>query len=111
MIVLCIVLIGLGPSTSSNNYDMPNLMLSIAFAVITGVLFTVNYININYIIKTIGFPTDQLNYDGGIAFSVVLIPFFIYELMNDRFTAIEIVNSNMAVFCVTLAIIFMSYGL
>lgn len=85
--------------------------MSIGFAVATGFLFTINSININYIVKTIGFPADQLNYDGAIAFSMVLTPLFIYEMMNGLYTIDDIVNSNMSQVFVTLAIIFLSYGL
>lgn len=50
MIVGCVVLIGVGPATGSIAYDTTNLMIAIGWAVATGLLFSFNAVNINYII-------------------------------------------------------------
>jgi hypothetical protein len=52
-----------------------------------------------------------LNYDGVLVYALVLIPFFIYEMMNGTFSTKDIVSSNMAQVMVTAAVIFMSYAL
>lgn len=60
LVVGCVILIGLGPSLGGgeSKYDMPNLLMSVGFALGTGLVFSFNAININYIINTIGFPAD-----------------------------------------------------
>jgi hypothetical protein len=60
MVVACVVLIGAGPSLGGgkSEYDMPSLMMSVGLALGTGFVFSINAININYIIQTVKFPAD-----------------------------------------------------
>jgi len=113
MVVGCVVLIGVGPSLEGgeSKYDTSALLTSIGLALGTGFLFSINAININYIIQTIGFSADQLNYDGAFVYGLALIPPYIYESINGTFTTKDIVSSNMAQVMVTIAVVFMSYAL
>ena len=110
MIVLSVVLIGFGGSGGSGSKtDSMNLILSVIFAMLTGFMFTVSALNINYIMKNIKFPTSQLNYDGAIVYAAFLAPFFIYDMA--LFTMKDIVYANASQISNIVATIFVSYAL
>jgi hypothetical protein len=59
MIILCIVFIGFGSRSGVGKAEnMSNLILAIGSALISGMTFSLNSINLNYIVKTLKFPAN-----------------------------------------------------
>ena len=58
MIVASVVLIGFGGATGGSETDTTNLILALGISLATGFIFTLNAININYILQTIQFPAS-----------------------------------------------------
>ena len=81
MIIVGIVLIGFGGAEGGDKTDILNSILALVSALVVGLLFALDSININYILENIKFPARQLSYDGHTIYSLVLLPFFLYEMM------------------------------
>lgn len=57
MIISCVIMIAYGGAkTQSGDTDMKSLMLAIGFALCTGLVFSLNTVDINYILQTVKFP-------------------------------------------------------
>lgn len=56
------------------------MLIAVILALLAGITFSVNTLNIEYIIKKVGFPINQINVDGNFTYGVVLLPLFIYEM-------------------------------
>lgn len=82
-IIICIVLIGAGPAifdspteqeilseddlkiiNEKKSEQLMNLTYSVICAVIAGMTFSLNTLNVEYCINTVGFPPSQINFDG-----------------------------------------------
>ena len=118
LIITCVVLISVGGATSNKDdesqvINSKYLFLSVTFALVCGLLFSFNTLNVNYIIKDVKFNPDQMNYDGNMFFGAILTPLFVYEYLQDPdlFSNDIILNSNMSLCLVNLAIISFSYAM
>ena len=59
--------------------DLTNLLLAIGFALLTGLVFACNAVNLKYFTQGPDkFPTNQMIYDAQILFSLYLLPLFAY---------------------------------
>lgn len=117
MIVICVILIGMGgansgPKAKTNTHY---LVLALIFSMLTGLLFSINSVNVEYVIQKVGFPASQLNFDGNFLFGLILIPFFLYEMIwspvAPLFTAEDILMVNVSIVCVTVAIVCFSFAM
>ena len=64
-----------------------DLVLAIGFALMTGLMFSLNSLNVKYFLQEYSFPPDQLTYDANLVFGVLLLPFWITEQSkNPEFT-------------------------
>ena len=82
-IIVCVVLIGIGGAQGGEGQkiDTTDLLMAVLCAVITGFVFSLNTLNVNYVIRDVGFPPNQMNFDGSFLFGLVLLPFFLVELI------------------------------
>ena len=82
-------------------------------AVLAGITFSVNTVNIEYIIKKVGFPTSQINVDGNFTYGLVLTPLFIYEMCKEKpmYSTKDIVFTNMSILCVYMSTICFTYAM
>ena len=59
LIIASVVMIGMGNAKSAaSDTNMTNLILAIVSAILGGLAFSLNSINLNYIVKTIKFPIN-----------------------------------------------------
>ena len=116
LIISCVVFISIGGAQKNDSttveIDTKNLVYAILSALGCGLIFSYT-LNVNYVIQDIKFPPDQMNYDGNFLFGIILAPFFIYELVYnpDTFDLKSIVQSNLALFFVNLAINSFSFAM
>lgn len=86
-ILACIILIstdgGAGSSDIETSSQKFYLAIAVILALLAGMTFSVNTLNIEYIIKKVGFPTSQINVDGNATYGLVLTPLFIYEMCKE----------------------------
>ena len=87
--------------------------MAVVLAVVAGITFSVNTVNIEYIIKKVGFPTSQINVDGNFTYGLVLTPLFIYEMCKEKpmYTTKDIVFTNMSIICVYMSTICFTYAM
>ena len=88
-------------------------MIAVILAVLAGFTFSLNTLNIEYIIKKVGFPTSQINVDGNCVYGIVLTPLFIYEMYKEKpmYTLKDILFSNASILCVYLSTICFTYAM
>jgi drug/metabolite transporter (DMT)-like permease len=86
-IFVCIILISTGGDSTSRvlsddeiKSQRINLLISVALALLVGIGLSINTLNVEYIIKKVGFPTNQINVDGNFTYGLVFLPLFIYEM-------------------------------
>ena len=81
------------------------LIIAVILAILAGITFSVNTLNIEYIIKKVGFPTSQINVDGNFTYGLVLLPLFIYEMCKESpmYTVKDIVYTNLSILCVYMS--------
>jgi drug/metabolite transporter (DMT)-like permease len=118
LIITCVILISIGGTEnndddSSENINMKYLFLSVTFALVCGLLFSMNTLNVNYIIRDVKFNPDQMNYDGNMLIGAILTPLFVNECIRSpgEFSYDAILKSNMSLCLVNLAIISFSYAM
>lgn len=61
IIMACVVLIGLGASQSDDGdgkVDTANLIYAVISALVTGLIFSINTMNVNYVIRDVKFPPN-----------------------------------------------------
>ena len=87
--------------------------MAVILAVLSGITFSVNTVNIEYIIKKVGFPTSQINVDGNFTYGLVLTPLFIYWMCKEKpmYTTKDIVFTNMSIICVYMSTICFTYAM
>ena len=112
----CVCLIGVGGSKASvkkSSDGSPDttfeLIMAIVMGLLTGVLLTLNSINVNFVLKRLKFPADQMSFDGQLFQGLVLLPLMIYS--HGDFTLGAFVKANMSTICVTLAVLFFNLAM
>jgi hypothetical protein len=60
---------------------MQSLIMAVTCAVGTGLMFSLNTLNVKYVIGDLGFNLNQMNFDGNFLFGLILIPFFVIEIV------------------------------
>jgi uncharacterized membrane protein len=84
---------------------------AISSAVLTGLMFTLNSVDIHYSLKT-GISPMQMNIDGAASWGLVVFPLFLNEQLNgDGYAFNDILFANMSMMIATLAIVCMSAAL
>ena len=61
IIMGCVVLIGLGASEGDDGdrkVDTTNLIYAVISALVTGLIFSINTMNVNYVIRDVKFPPN-----------------------------------------------------
>ena len=87
-IFACIILISTGGGESSDDVITPqdsrkHLYISVVLALLAGIGLSINTLNVEYIIKKVGFPTNQINVDGNFTYGLVFLPLFILEMQKE----------------------------
>jgi hypothetical protein len=59
------------------NQDMNNAKNVVIMGCFSGIIMTINTLNMRFIIKDIEFPTEQMIFDGNLVKSIILLPLFI----------------------------------
>lgn len=80
-------------------------MLSLVFAILSGLALSLNTVGIQYTIYT-GFDLDQANYDGNLMLGLFCLPFFIYH--RDKYSLGDVGIGTLVVITVTTGIILLS---
>ena len=88
-------------------------MIAVILALLSGLTFSLNTLNIDYIIKKVGFPTNQINVDGNLTYGIVLLPLFIYEMYRPEpmYTFKDILYSNLSILFVYCSTICFTYAI
>ena len=60
-----------------------HLYISVVLALLAGIGLSINTLNVEYIIKKVGFPTNQINVDGNFTYGLVFLPLFVLELQKE----------------------------
>lgn len=104
LIMVCVIFISLGGVQEDEEQQMSHIYvaLSIFFALLTSVLFSVNTLAINHVINTLQYPSEQLQIDGLFVFGLFLVPFFIAN--EAIYETTDIVLSNIFVVLLTLGL-------
>ena len=83
MIIASVVLVAYGGSQQASDdsaskevVSKRDVVLSIVFGLCTGLSFSLNTLNINYLIQSLKYPTERVTLDGNVLFGLGLIPFF-----------------------------------
>ena len=61
IIMGCVVLIGLGASQGDDGdskVDTTNLIYAVISSLVTGLIFSINSVNVNYVIRDVQFPPN-----------------------------------------------------
>ena len=79
LIIICVVLIGIGQDSSDPGQEVEaaNLTLAVVFAVVTGLSFSVNSLDIYNVTQKVGFPINQMAYDGNVVLALIFLPLFV----------------------------------
>ena len=109
-IFACIILISTGGGESSDDVKTPedsrkHLYFSVILALLAGIGLSVNTLNVEYIIKKVGFPTNQINVDGNFTYGLVFLPLFILEMRKEEatYTFREALQANLSILCIYLS--------
>ena len=64
-----------------------DLALAVMFAVLTGISFSLNSLNLKFYLEELKFPPDQMTQDANLVFATIIFPFWVYEqATNPGFT-------------------------
>lgn len=125
LIIACIVCVsiggGEGSAPSADGKQMTekeksdyafNLGMSILFAVIVGITFSLNTISVEQTLRA-GCNINQANYDGNLFMFLFLLPFFLVVWFSDDnpITWRDIGFGTAVFICVTVGVVFLSLGL
>merc|ERR1711957_363365 len=123
LIVICVVFIGLGGSMTDDDDSSETdpktygddgekvkyLIFAVGMAMLLGLIFSFNTLNVNYIIQDVKFSPNQMNYDGNFVYGLFLIVPFAANI--HVFDAEDIIKANVAIILVTCAINFFSFAI
>jgi len=89
-----------------------SLIFAVVFASLTGLMFSFSSVSFEYAIG-VGFPTEQLPFDGTFILCFILFPLFLNELfINDYpFTVKDVMIANVSMFIVSLALLCLAKGI
>lgn len=82
-----------------------NKLITVIFALGTGLVFSSNSIEMHYSAKTQNVPATVMNVDGNFILGMVVMPFFIVETINGtvEYTVWDIVLANANIVCIIIA--------
>ena len=88
VIIFSVVMICIGGAKSSisQDLDVSYLLLAVLCALGSGLVFSLNTFNVNFVVHDIKFPPFQMYYDGNLLFGIILAPLFVLELIRDPST-------------------------
>lgn len=81
-------------------------LAAILFALGTGVVFSINSIEMHYSAKTQNIGATQMNIDGNFILGVIVLPFYIYEMSivgGHTYTAVDLILANTNIVCIIIA--------
>jgi drug/metabolite transporter (DMT)-like permease len=86
----------------SFNWDK---LITIVFALGTGLVFSTNSIEMHYSAKNFNVPATVMNVDGNFILGVIVLPFFIVEMSMGtvEYEAIDIILANVNIVCIIIA--------
>lgn len=108
-IFACIILISTGGAAGEQTQILvdskKHLLISVCLALLAGIGLSINTLNVEYIIKKVGFPTNQINVDGNFTYGLVFLPLFILELRKEEstYTFEEMLYANLSILCIYLS--------
>ena len=125
LIITSVVLIAAGQkdqggaddASDTGSIQAGSLTLAIIFAVVTGLSFSLNGLDLYYLTQRVGFPINQLAYDGNLPLVLLFLPVFIFYQQKDEdkgelpFSKTDILCANGAQILVFFACIAYNYGL
>jgi len=88
-----------------------SLILSLTFGIITGFLFSVNSLSLNYISEDLKFEPNQMAQDTNIMMGLIFLPFFIINSVNGKYEVQDILTGFVASIGLTAAIVVLTYAL
>lgn len=120
LVVICVILISLSegkaPEILEGEEDvleedlssdkLMNKILTIFFALCTGLTFSTNSIEMHYSAKTQKVSHTQMNIDGNFLLGVAVLPFFIVEvfiLETQEYEMIDLILANANIVCIIIA--------
>lgn len=79
--------------------------LTIVFALITGLVFSTNSIEMHYSTKTQNVPATVMNVDGNFILGMVVLPFFIVEMSlgTVEYSTLDLILANANIICIIIA--------
>ena len=82
-----------------------NKLITIVFALGTGLVFSTNSIEMHYSAKNFNVPASMMNVDGNFVVGCLVLPFFIVETINGtvEYTTLDIILANVNIVCIIIA--------
>jgi len=105
MVIGCVIIISMSGSGSTTEVDSKYQTGAIIFSILTGLMFTINNIEMHYTMKNTTLTPSKMNIDGGLVQGVFLLPFWIYYVYQDliQYTVMDYVWSNIITICLIFA--------
>jgi drug/metabolite transporter (DMT)-like permease len=104
------VVMGAAKFLFKGDSDAKLVVLAFLMAVLAGMADTLSILNLRYIIKDVGFQIDQLNFDGNLIKSIILLPFFINRWVRGKLVLEPVILTNVACFLYIISFILLSYA-
>ena len=83
--------------------------MAIGYAVLSGAVFSFTTLNINYAVRELGFPADQLNFDGNMLYGLVMLPLYLKHC--GEFSTKDVLMSNANGILSSIAYVFYGFAL
>jgi drug/metabolite transporter (DMT)-like permease len=84
-----------------------NKLLTIVFALTTGLVFSTNSIEMHYSAKNQNVPATVMNVDGNFILGILVLPFYIFEstmgTIVPPYTTLDIILANANIMCIIIA--------
>ena len=83
------------------------------FALVTGLVFTLNSIEMHFSAKNSQVPATVMNVDGNFLVGLMVLPFFLVETINGtvEYSSLDIILANVNIVCITIASIGLTAGM
>lgn len=92
------------------------MLISVVFATLTGLSFSLNALDLFYAIEKVGFPVTQMNMDGALALGLIFLGLFVESQVHPSkdaspFTVGDLLQANGAHLLTLIAVICFSFAL